>query len=235
MSSRIADELVNGMRKSVRPGLLKLRNFVQGRAAARQLISEVKGVEALISSGKHPLHATYINAQNYLSVFAELASKLKEFSAFLRVVGDAEETYAPGWPPVSPVSVSFFTSWAFLDFPVAATDATICSCAAEIGRAFAASDDFVSTLQAMGDSAMGIYEYLGWQDGLLGLRDILDQQEYRCIVPSGHHGCKGELWYVRLLPPLNEAFVHSVAFTSPYVLRGASPGPLRPKGGGGCP
>ena len=57
----------------------------------------------------------------------------------------------------------------------------------------------------MGGSAMGIYQHLGWQDGLVGLvglRDILDDHVYRCIVPSGYRGAKGELWYVRLLPPL---------------------------------
>jgi hypothetical protein len=54
----------------------------------------------------------------------------------------------------------------------------------------------------------------------VGLRDILDDQVYRCIVPSGYRGADGELWYVRLLPPLTEAFAHGVAFTSPYVLRG---------------
>jgi len=150
----------------------------------------------------------------------ELASPLREFKNFIRVVGDAEETYMPGWPPMSPVSISFFAAWALLDLPVAATGETICSCAVEIGRTFGMSSDFASTLEAMGGSAMGIYQHLGWRDGLVGLRDILDDQVYRCIVPSGYRGADGELWYVRLLPPLTEAFAHGVAFTSPYVLRG---------------
>jgi len=34
------------------------------------------------------------------------------------VVGDAEETYMPGWPPMSPVSISFFAAWALFDLPV---------------------------------------------------------------------------------------------------------------------
>jgi hypothetical protein len=84
------------------------------------------------------------------------------------------------------------------------------------------SADFASTLEVMGGSAMGIYQHLGWQGGLVGLRDILDGHVYRCIVPSGYRGAEGELWYVRLLPPLTEAFAHGVAFTSPYVLRNTS-------------
>ena len=222
MPDKIADQLVAGMSRSVHPGLLKLRNFVQGRPAARKLMAEIKSIESLVANGHHPLHAAYVRAQNYLSVFAELASPLRAFKDFTAVVGDAEESYMPGWPPMSPVSVTFFTSWALLDLPVGATGETICSCAVKIGRAFGMPADFASTLEAMGGSAMGIYQHRGWRDGLVGLRDILDNQVYRCIVPSGYRGAEGELWYVRLLPQLTEAFAHGVAFTSPYVLRGTT-------------
>ena len=178
MINNIAEKLVVEMRRPVRPGMLKLRNFVQGRPAARKPMAEVKSIKRLVASGSHPLHAAYTVAQNYLSVFSELASTLWEFKDFTGVVSDAEETYMPGWPPMSPVSVSFFTSWALLDLPVGATGETICSSAVDIGRAFGMSADFVPTLEAMGGSAMGIYQHLGWRDGLVGLRDILDEEVY---------------------------------------------------------
>ena len=223
MTESIAATLVGSLRKSVRPGVVRLRDFVQGRPAARRLLAEVTSVERLIAGGQHPLHAAYTHAQNWLSVFSELASKLREFEAFTTVVGDAENTYAPGWPPMSPVSVSYFTTWAFLDVPIGPSGETLCSCAVELGRACGLSADFIATLEAMGGSGMGIYEHLGWQDGVLGLRDILDGRTHRCIVPSGHRGAKGELWYVRLLPSLDERFDHGVSFTSPYVLRDTTP------------
>jgi len=188
MTNKIAEGLVAGMRRSVRPGMLKLRNFVQGRPPARKLMAEVKSIESLVAGGSHPLHAAYTRAQNYLSIFSELASAQQEFKDFTAVVSDAEEAYMPGWPPMSPVSVSCFTSWALLDLPVAATGETICSCAVETGRAFGMSVDFASTLETMGRSATGIHQHLGWRDGLVGLRDILDDQVYRCIVPSGYRG-----------------------------------------------
>lgn len=95
MTNTIAEDLIAGMRKSLRPGVLKLRNFVQGRPAARQLMAEVKSIESLVADGRHPLHAAYSRAQNYLSVFSELASTLREFKDFTAVVGEAEETYMP--------------------------------------------------------------------------------------------------------------------------------------------
>jgi hypothetical protein len=218
MADRIAARLAAKMRRSFRPKVVKLRDFVQGRPSAHKLLAEVKSIEALVAAGHDPLHAAYLHGQNYLSVFGELASSLPEFEIYRGVVAKAEETYVPGWPPISPVSVSFFTSWALLDLPFGAANDTICYCALEIGRTFAISDDLALTLEVMGESAMGIYERLGWHDGVVDLRNIVDGHTYPCIVPSNYVGRPGELWYVRLLPPLNASFNYGVAFTSPYVL-----------------
>jgi hypothetical protein len=218
VADKIAPKLAGTIRRSLRPGLVKLRDFVQGRQAARKQLAEVKSVNSLVAAGHDPLHAAYLHAQNYLSVFCELASRLSEFKTYRAIVAGAEETYVPGWPPMSPVSVSFFTSWALLDLPFGDPNETICSCALEIGQALGISDDLALTLEVMGESAMGVYEHLGWHDGTAGLRDIIDGQIYPCIVPSNYVGRPGELWYVRLMPPLNASFAYGVAFTSPYVL-----------------
>ena len=87
MTHKIAHGLVAGMRRPVRPGVLKLRDFVQGRPAARKLMAEVKSIESLVAGGRHPLHAAYSNAQNYLSVFSEIVSPLREFCAFAPYTG----------------------------------------------------------------------------------------------------------------------------------------------------
>jgi hypothetical protein len=218
MAGKIAPKLIGTMRRSLRPGVVKLRDFVQGRQAARKQLAEVKSVKNLVAAGHDPLHAAYLHGQNYLSVFGELASRLSEFETYRAVVAGAEETYVPGWPPVSPVSVSFFSSWALLDLPFGDPSETICSCALEIGQAFGISDDLALTLEVLGESAMGVYEHLGWHDGVADLRDIIDGQICPCIVPSNYAGRPGQLWYVRLLPPLNASFNYGVAFTSPYVL-----------------
>lgn len=222
MTDRIAGKLAAGMRRSVRPGVVKLRDFVLGRPSARKLLAEVKSIDSLVADGRDPLHAAYLHGQNYLSVFCELACRLPEFADYRAIVAEAEDDYVPGWPPMSPVSVSFFTSWAFLDLPIGDAGETICSCARAIGQALGMSDDLALTLEVMGESAMGIYEHLGWHEGVVGLRDILDGQIYPCIVPSNYRGLPGELWYVRLLPPLNASFRYGVAFTSPYVLLGTT-------------
>lgn len=219
---RIGTRLAAGMRKSIRPGVVKLRNFVEGRPAARKMMGEVKSIESLVAKGSNPLHAAYTRAQNYLSVFGELASNLREFQRFADTVRAAEDTYMPGWPPMSPISVSHFTGWALLDLPISDDDETICSCAAEVGRTFGIPLDFQRILDAMGQSFMGVYRRLEWDGNVVVLRDIFDGQTYRCIVPSGYRGTKDELWYVRLLPPMSDDDDYGVVFTSPYVLHGAA-------------
>ena len=122
---------------------------------ARKQLAEVKSIKSLVATGHDPLHAAYLHGQNYLSVFGELASRLSEFETYRAVVARAEETYVPGWPPMSPVSVSFFTSWALLDLLLGETNDTICSCALEVGKVFGMSDELALTLEVMGESAMG--------------------------------------------------------------------------------
>ena len=218
MADKIAPKLIVAMRRSLRPRVVKLCDFAQARQAARKQLAEVKSIKSLVAAGHDPLHAAYLHGQNYLSVLGELASRLSEFETYRAVIARAEETYVPGWPPMSPVSVSFFTSWALLDLPFGDANETICSCALEIGQVFGISDDLALTLEVMGESAMGIYEHLGGHDGVVDLRNIVDGETYPCIVPSNYAGRPGELWYVRLLPPLNASFNYGVAFTSPYVL-----------------
>jgi hypothetical protein len=218
MADAIARDLVATMRRSLRPGVARLRDFVQGRPSARKQWAEVKSIKSLVATGHDPLHAAYVHAQNYLSVFGELACRLPEFETYRAAVAGAEETYVPGWPPMSPVSGSFFASWALLDLPCGEASTTICCFALELGQSLGMSNDLALTLEVMGESAMGIYEHLGERDGVVGLRDILDGQSYPCIVPSNYVGRPGELWYVRLLPPLNASINYGVAVTSPYVL-----------------
>lgn len=108
-----------------------------------------------------------------------------------------------------------FTCWSFLDLPFGTDAETICSVAIGIGRHFGMPADFMLTLEAMSESAMGIYEHFGWHEGRIGLRDIVEGAIYPCIVPPNYRGRAGERWFVRLLPPPNATFDHGVAFTSP--------------------
>src|SRR5712691_2504352 len=98
------------------------RRFTQGfrqqanQDAVRIPPTDVKNSQHLVEhEGYDPLRAAYIAAQNLLSFFAESVSTFDEFAAYCDIVGAAEDAYMPGGPPLSPITVSYFTTWALFD------------------------------------------------------------------------------------------------------------------------
>ena len=80
-----------------------------------------------------PLHAVYVAVQNVTSVFAERVSQLPEFEPYYRVGLDAEENYMPSGPPMSPLTGSYFTTWAFFDLRFGPDHETIGTCLLDVG------------------------------------------------------------------------------------------------------
>ena len=77
---------------------------------------DVRDVETLVKDGHDPLHSVYISVQNIASVFSECVSVLPELEPFYDVVAAAEDEYLPSGPPMSPLTRSYFTTWAFFYF-----------------------------------------------------------------------------------------------------------------------
>jgi len=177
----------------------------------------------LIADGLIPLHADYVVVQYLSSYFAEFVSQLPEMRTYTNEVGFAENEYRPSGPPMSPLTSSFFTCWAFFDHQIGKTDETLADC-------FIAANDLIGldptqfdTLKKMSQSRMGIYEHQGMERDHVRLRELITDREFICHSVTGYHGKMGELWYVRLLPPLlPEIANHHLIFTTPYVLLGQS-------------
>ena len=87
-----------------------------------------------MAQGYDPLHAVYIAVQNITSVFAECVSVLPELKSYYKTVGDAEEEYMPDGPPMSPLTRSYFTTWAFFDFRFGGDHETIGTCLIDLGE-----------------------------------------------------------------------------------------------------
>jgi len=64
---------------------------------------------------------------------------------------------------------------------------------------------------------MGIYEHRRAGERC-HLRELVTEEEFTCQVASGFRGKAGELWFVRLCPPLPDLGDYHVVFTTPYVL-----------------
>jgi hypothetical protein len=182
----------------------------------------VNDAKKLIEKGHDPLHAGYIFTQNLISEFAECMSVLPELKAYCEIVGPAEEEYMPSGPPMSPLTGSYFTCWAFFDIRFGPDKETIGTCLLDIISRTDCLPGMSDAIELMQNSRMGVYEHLGIQGGRVILQDIMTQEKYLCYIPTGYWGNKGQLWMVRLLPPINESFDYNIVFNTPYLLMGES-------------
>jgi hypothetical protein len=187
-----------------------------------QVPKDLKSVEGLVRSGHDPLHAAYIAAQNFMSFFAESVSRFPEFDPYCKIIGPAEDEYMPDAPPHSPLTRSYFTTWAFFDVRFGPDQETIGSCLLDLADLLEMDPFMAGTIRRFQDTRMGIYEYGGIEEGRHRLRELVTDEEFRCHVASGYRSKLGELWYVRLCPPILDLVDYHVAFTTPYILIGTS-------------
>jgi hypothetical protein len=66
---------------------------------------------------------------------------------------------------------------------------------------------------------MGISAQRESRDGRCLLRELIKEDPFDCSVPAGYPGRTGELWFVRLLPPIGPVDDRVVVAT-PYLLLG---------------
>ncbi|MBI5525186.1 MAG: hypothetical protein HY897_02550 [Deltaproteobacteria bacterium] len=212
----IADDLVAKMKKEVRGTVVNFKEVMNGRVIADELQKTVATKERL--AGFHPAHAVYVCAQNQVSVMSEQLTTLDEMAPFAEIVSKAEDLYMPSGPPMSPLTTSYLTCWAFFDACAGPTNETIGTTVVEMGAAFGMDVELLRLIHIMQQSRMGFYIHEGTEGILAVLRELVTDTVCRAIVPSGYRGQNGELWYARVLPPPLPGGSEHVVFTTPYIL-----------------
>ena len=140
---------------------------------------DVRDVESLVAQGYDPLHAVYIAVQNITSVFAECVSVLPELKSYYKTIGDAEEEYMPDGPPMSPLTRSFFTTWAFFDCRFGSDHESIGTCLIDLGSQLGLHPGMVEAVRQFQESRMGIYEHCGTVGGKIGLEELANPRHKR--------------------------------------------------------
>ncbi len=170
-------------------------------------------------AGLDPCHALYVAAQNIASLMAETLSGMREAKGYVRIVGGAEDEYLPGGPPMSPLTVSYFTMWALFDVRFGSSRETMGSCILRIAPEFACPSWLMETVERMQRSRMGFYVHCGSEGEGVLLREVGAPEIVSCMVPAGFAGCEGEIWFVRVLPPPHPLCRRHIVFNTPYVIR----------------
>lgn len=193
--------------------LVDLRQFTQpswGQTRPFKTLEQLQGY--------HPTHAVYLAAQNLVSFLAEELSVLPAMKEYYKLMSQAEVDYLPEGPPFSPLTGSYFTTWAFFDAPFGPDRETIGTCLLDLGPDLGLPGDYLAAIRHMQQSRMGLYEHQGVVGDHVRLRELISEKSYTCLVPAGHLGQAGELWYARILPPLLTGSDESLVFTTPYQL-----------------
>ena len=200
-------------------------HFRREMAKARKsfhIPKNVHDVKPLAEEGYDPLHSVYIAVQNTTSVFAECVSVLPELKSYYKTVGDAEEEYMPAGPPMSPLTRSFFTTWAFFDLRFGGDHETIGTCLLDLAEQLGIDPSITEAIRQFQYSRMGIYEHCGTTGNRIQFEELVTGRKLIGICPSGYTGKTGELWYVRFCPPLADFGDYHVAVTTPYILTKAT-------------
>lgn len=216
------EDLVNRLRQEKQRVLVDLSELKAGRENALALSDEVKTPDVLIDDGYDPLHAVYLYAQNFLSVLIEQATELPELQHWVDLYVDLEEKYMPVGPPMSPLSLSYFFCWSSFDLPFGEHRETVTQCMIAMARELGAQPNLIEALEVMQKSRMGFYVHEGSEGDFIRLRELKTNRQLLCHSSSGYRGHAGEMWYVRLMPPLVDGYDYYVVFTTPYVIRNVS-------------
>ena len=211
----MARRVLERMQRQMRTSVVDLAAFRAGKAQADALQQTVTPREQLAQT--NPAHAIYVHAQNQMSVMAEQLLQLAEMKSFVKQIELAEDAYMPSWPPMSPVSQSFFWCWANFDLSVGARRETIGTVTLAVASEFGTHRETLRLMRALQDSRMGIHRVEGHDGSLVRLHDLATERACAAVCESGYSGREGELWFARVLPPPLPGSAH-VVFTSPYVL-----------------
>ena len=214
----ISKKVVDGLRKAKNQKIIDFKELKEAKAYAQDLDKTIVSEDAL--SKNDPLHAVYIYAQNKASVLVEQLSELPALSELADTLSNADDEYMPSFPPMSPLTQSYFTCWGFFDLCVGIKKESFGTVILDLLKHLKSDPGLIKIIECMQNSRMGIFIHKGHSGRYVILEELVAGKEIKVIVPSGYQGKKNEIWYARVMPePFPELnYGYSVVFTTPYIL-----------------
>ena len=219
MMGSVADKIASKLLSSRGSKVVDLAGWREGRKMALDAGLGDQGPVPAKFADLDPCHGIYALAENVASLMAESISGMREAKGFVRIVGDAEDEYMPSGPPMSPLTVSYFSMWAFFDVRFGSSRETMGSCILRIAPEFDCPSWLIDSVERMQRSRMGFYVHCGGEDEGVLLREVGTREVVSCTVPAGYAGREGEIWFARVLPPPHSLCRRHIVFTTPYVIR----------------
>lgn len=211
----IAEKLIKAVKKNQNNKIIDFKAIKSAKIHQDQLLLERENEDF---SHLNIIHGLYVQAQHRVSEFIELISCLSEGKKFNILFEEAEDIYLPSAPPMSPITKSFFYSWASFDMNVGLKRETLTTVMIDLYRTLKADPQLIQVIEHLQLSRMGLYIHEGHDKNFVYLRELYTNKLYKTHVVTQYNGFPGEIWYVRLLPdPFNNLDFY-ITFTTPYVI-----------------
>jgi len=209
----------------IRKALNRTYSFPKSKVDMEALRKLTRGepVDSGMEAG--PDFRYYAAVFNICTEFSEqMLSGISALDAFNNHVVDMQEEYMPSQPPMSPVTTSFFNAWMALDAPI--------NDELTLGiiylRYINEKQTMLYAKKAMEDlnaSRTAFYQVTGGDLRRTVLWDIAGKKEIAARIgivdysKATYEPKIGDVWYSRILPPLNNEDQPWTAFSTPYVFR----------------
>ena len=214
----ISKKALSGLRKSINRKIIDFSELKNARIHAENLEKTVISDKEL--SRFNPLHGVYVYAQNKISVFVEQLAELQALSKLTNAYADAQDLYLPSGPPMSPLTTSYFSCWAFFDLCTGVKKESFGTVVIDLCKSLSVDQGLIKIFECMQNSRMGFYVHEGVSEGYVLLKELITQKQIKVIVASGYLGEHGQIWFARVMPePFPElSYGYSVVFTTPYII-----------------
>ena len=178
--------------------------------------------EEMTKADADPQFVLYTTVQMQMLSLAAMLEKSGSVDEYQTAVESARATYMPGFPPMSPVTDSYFFLWSLLDLKFGENQDNIGRIAVELMTEIGSPTELLGVCDKLLSSRMGIYETVDVDDDLLVVGELVTGRELLVDAPSGYFGAEGMLRFVRLGPPELHDAEYWTELTTPYILQGHS-------------
>jgi hypothetical protein len=214
LSQRVKATIMSAKMRKV----VSLNEFKEARMMAERGLADVLSPVDAVEEGVDVQLALYSNVQQLMALLAQVVIGMPELRKFGDLLDELWEIYAPSFPPMSPISNSFYAFWTLFDLRIEDTDETLADLVLTLIRAFGFNLDFVDVAEKLAVTRMGVYECENSSGEFVVLRELVSGELYTVCSSSGYEAVPGELWFVRLAPPICSTLDCWIAVGTPYIL-----------------
>jgi len=171
-----------------------------------------------LNEGGDPLHMLYTAAITMISSCVYPLMGLKEMKEFNKVILQQEDLYQPSYPPMSPITDSYYIQNELFDLQVGQDKETLSGIVLELVEVLNIPPAEVKIIKNLHNSKMSLYKLCKKSGDKVLLRELLTNEEHWAVCPAGYKGKIGQLWYIRLMPGLPQYCDYSLVNMTPYVV-----------------